>query len=148
MVKTWEGIFNTRTQQALNDVGLLLLRVFFAGMMFGGHGLGKLLNFNDKMDSFSDPLGIGSAASLALAVGAEFFCSILVFFGIATRFAAIPLMITMFVAGFLVHLANGDPFFSKVEFPMLYLMGFAALALMGPGRLSVDHLIKKRMLRA
>lgn len=147
LVKTWDGVLNARTQGLLNDAALLLLRIAFAGMMFAGHGLGKLMSFNEKMDSFADPLGVGSALSLTLAVGAEVFCALLVLFGVATRLSAIPLMSTMFVAAFLVHMAAGDPFFTKVEFPLMYLTAFLAILLMGPGRISVDHLIKKKMRR-
>ena len=148
VVKAWDGVFNAGTQRLLNDIAALTLRVFYAGMIAGGHGLGKLQNFNGMMDKFSDPLGIGSPLSLTLAVFAEFFCAILVFFGFATRLAVIPLAITMIVAVFLVHMAQGDPFFPKMEFGLLYLGAFIAILLMGPGRFSVDHVIKTKMLKA
>ena len=132
-------------RERLAPVGLLILRVGLGGMMLGAHGLGKLTGFAEKSATFGDPLGVGSATSLALAVFAEFFCSLAVVFGLATRLAAVPLVITMLVAAGIVH--ADDPWGRK-EFPLLYAIGFATLIFTGPGKLSLDHLIAGRRGRA
>lgn len=124
--------------------GLLLLRVGAGGLMAGAHGLDKLLTFTEKAASFGDPLGVGSTASLALAVFAEFFCAIAVALGLFTRFAAVPLVITMGVAAFIVH--ADDPF-SKKELALLYGIPFLALVLTGPGDYSLDRLLRRRSKR-
>lgn len=131
----------TRRQQLLTSAGLLVLRLGLGGMMLARHGGPKLLGFTEKAQTFSDPLGVGSTTSLALAVFAEFFCSLLVVFGAATRLAAIPLTFTMAVAAFVIH--ADDPF-AKQEFPLLYAFGFIALMLTGAGEYSVDAVVKKR----
>ena len=77
------------------SLGLLLLRVSVGSMMLLGHGWGKLTSFVERSSSFPDPLGIGSPLSMALATGAEAFCALAVILGFATRWAAVPLMVTM-----------------------------------------------------
>ena len=112
--------------------------------MAGNHGLPKLLAFAEKSETFSDPLGVGAATSLTLAVFAELFCSVLVILGLLTRIAAGPLTFTMLVAAFVVH--AGDPF-GKRELALVYATIFAALLFTGPGRLSLDHVIDRARAR-
>jgi putative oxidoreductase len=120
-------------------LGLLIMRIAFAGTIALLHGLPKLLDFSNKMHSFPDPIGIGSVASLTLTVSAEFLCAILVLVGIFTRFAVVPLIICMAVAFFVVHAS--DPFVKK-ELAFLYLAGFSAILAAGPGRFSADGLFR------
>lgn len=128
-------------QRALASAGALVLRVGLGGLMVARHGAPKLASFGDRVDSFADPLGVGPAASLVLAIFAEFLCSVLLVLGLATRLAAIPLVVTMLVAAFVVH--ADDPF-GKVEFPLIYAIGFTALALSGAGDWSIDARIARR----
>lgn len=118
-----------------NNLGLLVLRVAFGSCMLFGHGWDKLMNFSVKSSQFPDLLGIGGSASLALATFAEFFCSLAVILGLATRLSAVPLMVTMAVAVFIAH--GGDPFERK-ELALLYLSGFTAIFFLGAGGLSFD----------
>lgn len=117
------------------SLGLLLLRVAVGGMMLVGHGWGKLTNFAAKSATFPDPLGIGPVLSMALATGAEVLCALAVILGFATRWAVVPLMVTMLVAAFIIHAA--DPWMKK-EFALLYFFPFATLFLTGAGRYSLD----------
>ncbi len=94
-----------------NSLGLLILRIGVAGTMAIRHGLPKLLEFSNSMNTFPDPLGFGSTVSLALVVFAEFLCSILVMVGVFTRFSVIPLVVAMAVAFFVVH--GSDPSLKK-----------------------------------
>lgn len=114
--------------------GLLLLRVGFSGMMLT-HGIPKLLKMISGDFSFGDPIGIGEPASLVLAVLGEVLFPILVIIGFKTRLAAIPVIITMAVAAFIVHAA--DPLGTK-EMAILYLIAFIAIALLGAGKYSID----------
>lgn len=126
--------------ERLQDTGLLLLRVGAGTMIAYGHGWSKLAGFSEKSATFSDPLGIGSLPSLAFAVFAEFFCAVLLIPGFYTRLAALPLAITMLVAGLLHHAS--DPFAQK-EKALLFLVMFLAIACAGPGRFSVDHVFRR-----
>ncbi len=124
------------------DIALLLLRLGFGGLMIINHGLGK---FNKLMAggeiSFSDPLGIGASNSLTLAVFSEVFCAGLLIIGLLTRWVSIPLVITMLVAIFMVHIS--DPF-PKMEKAILFLIPFLILMINGGGRYSLDYLIFNR----
>ena len=77
------------------DLGLLFLRVMIGGFMLSAHGWGKLISYSEKSAQFADPIGLGPATSLAAAIFAEVFCSLLIILGIGTRLAAIPLVCTM-----------------------------------------------------
>ena len=123
-----------------SDVGLLLLRLMFGGMMLT-HGVPKLLGFADKMDSFPDLLGMGSTVSLTLAVFAEVGCATLVALGAFTRLAVVPLVITMAVAAFIVH---GDDPLGRKELALVYLGAYLAIGLLGAGRFSIDAKLPAR----
>lgn len=140
MKKILKKIFYTGESSGLISIGLLLLRVI-VGVFMMTHGFGKLkMLLGPGEIQFADPIGIGLELSLILAVFAEFFCSILLILGLGTRLAAIPLMITMMVAGFVVH--SADPFQVK-EFALLYGVVFTALFITGPGRYSLDYWLSK-----
>jgi len=109
-------------------------------MMLLGHGWGKLTSFVERSSSFPDPLGIGSSLSMALATGAEAFCALAVILGFATRWAAVPLMVTMAVAALIIH---GDDPWAKKELAVLYFFPFATLFLTGAGRYSLDAFFRR-----
>ena len=117
------------------DLGLLFLRLSAGGMMAYSHGWGKLQKLMSGDMGFADPIGVGEEVSLVLTVFAEFFCGILVVLGLFIRAALIPLIITMWVAVFIIH--ADDPF-GKQEFGLLYLIPYLALYFTGPGKYSVD----------
>ncbi|MGB5105659.1 MAG: DoxX family protein [Candidatus Zixiibacteriota bacterium] len=135
-------IFDTTTGARKIDIGLLLLRVGIGSFMLFGHGWGKLASFAEKADTWADPIGLGPTLSLSLAIFAEFFCSLAIILGLATRAAAVPLLITMLVAATIVHAA--DPWSNK-EFALMYGWAFITLILAGAGRFSVDSIISKKL---
>ena len=130
------------TRKTLNDVGLLFLRLSVGGTMLLSHGLPKLMKWGDLSGSFADPIGVGSAASLALAIGAEVGASALIMLGLATRLAAIPLGFTMLIAMFVIH--ADDPW-SKKEFAFMYLIPCVTLMLTGGGRFAIDTKLKGKL---
>ena len=123
------------------DLGILVLRLGFGLTMLFVHGLPKLMNFTNLMHKFPDPLGAGALVSLTLAVFAEVFCAAAVAAGLFTRYSAIPLIITMLVAFFIVH--GADPF-SKKELSFVYMLAFLTMSLVGSGKFSVDHIFLKK----
>lgn len=104
------------------------------------HGYDKLVHFSKYQPTFTNFLGIGSTASLALAVFAEFFCSLFLILGLFTRLASIPLCILTCVIIFKINHGN---VFGEAENAPLYLTGYLVLLFVGPGRVSVDSMIGK-----
>jgi putative oxidoreductase len=122
------------------NFALFVLRIWIGLEMLLIHGMDKLTHFSTYAPKFLDPFGIGSTASLALSVFAEFFVSILIIFGLFTRWSALVLIINMTVAFIGVHrgalsgTGNG-------ELAFLYLMAYVVLFLAGPGRVSADKIL-------
>jgi len=133
-------LFSTRTSESAFSFAMLILRLSIGSLMLMNHGLDKLVHFSEKAGRFADPFGIGSSASLSLAIFAEFFCAAFIILGLFTRLACIPLIITMSVALFVAH--QGD-FFGKGELAGLFLAGFATLLFAGPGKVSLDRFLVK-----
>ena len=123
----------------LQNLGLLLVRLLAGGMMLT-HGLPKISRlFGEGPVKFADPFGLGPEVSLGLAIFAEVACSILVIIGFKTRWATIPLMITMLVAAFYAHAA--DPF-GKKELSLLFFTLFLSILISGGGNYSVDGVME------
>lgn len=133
-------LLNTTTNPRGLDFGLLALRLIGGGFMLA-HGIPKLMKlFGGGEIQFANPFGIGAGPSLALTVFAEVLCAALILIGLRTRVAAIPLIITMLVAAFMIH--GSDPF-GKKELALMYLGVYTALLMMGSGRYSVDGMLAK-----
>jgi putative oxidoreductase len=134
-------IFQTAVNTNHLDYIILLLRITVAVFMIT-HAIPKMNKLLAGGEiQFPDPLGMGPAISLVLAVFAELICSILIGFGFLTRLAAFPLIITMAVAAFMVH--AGDPFKQK-ELSLIYLILYIVLFIIGSGKYSVDYFISKK----
>lgn len=126
----------------LNDLGLLLLRLVLGFTMLLGHGLGKWQKlFAGAEIQFADPFALGELPSLAMVVFAEVICAILIVVGLKTRWATLPLIVTMFTAIFVIHIADG---FGKMELPLLYSTGFLTLLLTGAGEYSLENFLNRR----
>ncbi|RFC55421.1 DoxX family protein [Brumimicrobium aurantiacum] len=122
------------------SISTLILRAVLGLTMLFGHGLPKLdVLLGEGEIRFADPLGIGVMLSLILAVFAEVVCSALLAIGLWTRYAVVPLIVTMIIAVFVVHAGDG---LGKIELPLLYLAGYMGIFFLGSGKISVDHLIK------
>jgi len=116
-------------------LGLLALRVGTSAMLILGHGWPKLAGFSARSHRFADPLHVGTQWSLVLTIFAEFVCAACVLLGLATRFTVIPLLILFGVITFVVQ--GGEPFGER-ELGALYGVAYLAIALLGPGRYSID----------
>lgn len=101
------------------------------------HGWPKLESFSDKIDSFPDPIGIGSALSLILVIFAEFLCSIMIVLGVFTRVASIILLVTMAVAAFIVHAQDS---LGHKELALIYFACYATILFVGSGKYSINRI--------
>jgi putative oxidoreductase len=129
-------LFNT----VYKDAGLLILRIAIGCMMLT-HGLPKVPMLFHGTVKFFPVMGMSPTVSLAITLFAQVICSILLLFGMATRLALIPLLMTMLVAVVIIH--HGEPF-AKMEPALHFLLVYIVLFLTGPGTFSVDHLFKKK----
>ena len=145
----------TERKEISASIGLLILRLGIGGYLIT-HGWGKLqMLLAGGAGKFGDPIGLGSTLSLALVTTSEFLCAILIILGLATRLAAVPVVITMTVAAFVIHArdpwtmeAAANAFFSGAsktwfskEPALLYLIPFLSLVFTGGGKLSLDRLL-------
>ncbi|HVX27672.1 MAG TPA: DoxX family protein [Parafilimonas sp.] len=133
-------ILSIKYSAAAFNFSMLVLRVVFGLLMISKHGYDKLVKFPTLQYHFYNFLGMGSRISLSLAMFAEVLCSLFVVIGLFTRFATIPLIITMLVATFG---ANAGRPLVEDEASLSYLAAFVVLLFCGPGRISVDGMINK-----
>lgn len=121
-------------RKSQNKIGLLVFRMFIS-MMLMVHGIQKLdILFSSDLQ-FSDPIGLGSGLTLILVLIAEIICPILIIIGYKVRLATIPPIILMLVAVFIVKAGTS---FEAREVPLLFLVSFITIALLGPGKISID----------
>ena len=122
-------------------VGPLALRLSL-GAVFLGTGWGKLHNLAGVRSFFTE-LGIPfPAAQAAMVSGIELVGGTLVLLGLFTRFAALPLMVTMTVAILTAKRPEIDGIRSLLAFDeFTYLAGFLWLFVAGAGRASLDALL-------
>lgn len=133
-------IFSPSQDSALTNLALLVMRLWLGSAMFFNHGLDKLVHFKDIAPGFPDPLGIGQPVSLALVMFAEVVGSLLLVIGLLTRFAALTLVIDLFVAFLMVHQTalSGK---NSGELAFIYLSGFVVLLIAGGGMISLDMVV-------
>ncbi|MFB4390608.1 MULTISPECIES: DoxX family protein [unclassified Pseudomonas] len=142
----------------------LPLRLFLAWEFFES-GLEKLNGANwfiDLQTRFPFPFNVLPAElNWQLSLWAELICPLLLLLGLGTRLASAVLMVVTVVAiaavhwpsqwGSLAELARGyaitDQGFGNYKLPLIYLVALLPLLLKGAGRLSLDHLLRRRFAR-
>lgn len=120
------------------NLSMFLLRVG-AGILIIPHGYSKLINFATYKSKFMNFMGLGSTVSLSLTIFVEFFCAAFLILGLFSRAVAFLLLFVMAVALFKAH---GGDVFGKGETSALFLMCFSAILLCGPGKASIDAMIR------
>ncbi len=132
------SFLNTVSKSISIDGAILLLRVWLGAMMMY-HGFPKVFTNSAGFVAYLEKLGMPMPSVMAaLAAGAEFFGGLLILIGFLTRPAAMLVLITMLVAGFIAHSADG---FTKQELPLTYAMLSVALFLSGSGAFSLEKVM-------
>jgi len=135
-------LFSSGSSSSRVDIASLILRLVVASSILYGHGLSKFQKVLEGGDiEFVNFLGLGMNTTFIIVVFAEFICAALTVIGLFTRIALIPLLINMAYIVFVVHKA--DDFGSK-ELPLIYLAVWFALFMLGPGKYSLDRMIRNR----
>jgi putative oxidoreductase len=123
----------------LQPLGLLVLRLVLA-LIFIYHGYPKLVHPVPEMHEFFVQHGLpGYFVSVAGIL--ECFGALLLFLGLFTRPMALLLAIEMGVAIWKVHSAHGALAVRDYEFPLAVGAACFALATVGAGLLSMDHMV-------
>lgn len=137
----------THRLSTLKDIPLFLIRLILA---YGFYGPAKMkLNDVSAIAEWFSSIGIPAPTLNAyLATYTEITGALFLLLGFATRFMTIPLIITMLVAIKTVHWANGfEASENGFEIPLYYLVMLITLFFTGPGRISIDHLIRARLIK-
>lgn len=136
--------FAARVAGAFTWLFPLLARIT-VGWIFFQSGWGKLHNLEMVTDYFTE-LGIPAPAIQAtFASGTEFVCGALLLAGLATRYAAIPLIVVMLVAlrtALWEQIDSAGALFGIAEY--LYIALLVGIATYGGGPLSLDALLARR----
>ncbi|MFP4664434.1 MAG: DoxX family protein [Bacteroidales bacterium] len=130
----------------LRDLPLLFLRLILA-YGFYKPAMGKIKDIQAVGQNF-ESMGIPAPMLSGYLVGITEFLAVWLFLlGLGTRLISIPVMITMLVAIFAVHWQAGFAASAGgFEIPLYYFLMAFTLFVIGPGRISIDHLIGKKSL--
>ncbi|MEW6119573.1 MAG: DoxX family protein [Pseudomonadota bacterium] len=131
-------------------LALLPIRLLLA-YEFGVAGLEKLRGdnwFADIQDAFPFPFSLVPVdVSWFLATWTELIGAAALVVGLGTRFWAAGLLVLDIVAWVSVHGGNGyNVCDNGYKLPLMYLTMLVPLVLAGPGRLSLDYWIRRRVL--
>jgi len=125
-------------EKVLNDVVFMGLRSAI-GVIFIVHGIGK---FNPGFANFLTNIGLPVEMQIPIAL-AELVPGILLVTGILSRLSAALLSIIMLGAIFHVKGAQSLTGDGGVEIDLILLASSLVIMIVGPGRISLAHIIKK-----
>lgn len=137
-----------RTASYLADPFLLGIRLYW-GWQFFQTGKGKLSDISAPTAFFNE-LGIPfPELNACMAGGTECFGGLLLLLGLFSRVTCVPLIFTMLVAYGTAHLdvvitiwSDTDSFVTAP--PFLFLIASVVVFIFGPGKFSVDELLRQR----
>lgn len=137
----------TNRLQSTQSIWLLLVRLVLA-YGFYHPAMMKWQDIDGIADWFSS-IGIPAPHLNAyLATYTEILGVILLTLGLGVRWISIPLIITMLVAIKTVHWANGfEAGNNGFEIPLYYILFLLLLLAQGAGRISLDELVNRLLLR-
>lgn len=125
--------------EKLKPLGLLFLRLGL-GAIFISHGYAKFTNLHTWTVNFQH-MGFPFYFAYIAAIF-ELFGGIMLVAGLFTRIAGLALAVEMSIAILRVHLPLGPiTQIRNYEFPMALAVGSFALATLGAGLISFDHII-------
>jgi putative oxidoreductase len=134
------GIIEMEGLEKLKPLALLLLRVGL-GVIFVFHGYPKL--FTHTRETMQGMAHMGFPGYFAYIAGVfEFFGGLLLIVGLFTRIAGLLLAAEMAVALVKVHGIISNPrAVENYQFPLACAVGAFALAALGAGTISLDHVV-------
>lgn len=140
--------FYNRVRKGLNkaqDLPLLFLRLILA-YGFWEPAKTKWADINAIAEWFEGMGMFAPKLNAYLAASAEMAGVFLLALGLGTRIICFPLIITMLVAIKMVHWENGFAAGDNgYEIPLYFMLMLITLMCFGPGKLSIDYLIRKKL---
>ena len=134
------------------DAGLLALRIIACASIFIKHGYPKLFHFSDAAAAMASrnhaaPF-IGITLTALIAAFGDGICTVLMFFGLATRWAALYMFCVLSVAwGMAQHFAfmpgPDAALVTHGEMIVAYCASMLLLVFAGGGKYSIDGLLDK-----
>ena len=145
MIEIYKNIVNKLDNA--RDIPALIFRLVLA---YGFYGtammkLGNIIGVAEWFASMNYPFPTLNAYLAALTETLGF---VLLFLGLGTRVIVLPLMVVMVVAITTVHLGNGfEAGNNGFEIPLYYLIMLFSLLITGPGKLSLDEIIRNKLIK-
>jgi putative oxidoreductase len=141
-----------RLNQAGSYLGLMGLRLLLA-WEFWESGVEKFNGdnwFADIQGDFPFPFNLVPVdISWFLSTWSELIGAVALVIGLGTRFFSLSLIILTIVAWASVHAGNGyNVCDNGYKLPLMYLVMFVPLLLSGPGKLSLDHWLSRRLMKS
>lgn len=138
-------VYFRTTGYSYTNLGRLFLRLF-VGIMLMQFGVRQLARFFEIREVFPAVLGMDSEASLIVMICIEIICSLFIMFGFLTRLMILPPFIAMIMAEYhLLHNSVAAPYLLDWQqqgyLPIMFLGIYFFLALVGPGKISVDYFL-------
>ena len=129
----------------VQDIPLLFLRLILA-YGFWEPATMKWADINSIADWFESMGIFAPKLNAYLAASTEMAGVFLLALGLGTRIICFPLIITMIVAIKTVHWENGFPAGDNgYEIPLYFMIMLITLMCFGPGKLSIDCFIRKKL---
>ena len=131
--------------QNLDFIGLFLIRLYLFNVMWFA-GIGKIESI-DKFSGWLGTLGVPFPEIMTwMVILTEAGGAALLLMGLFVRWVTVPMIITMFFAGYLVHIDNGWSHENNgIEFAAIYALMLLILLLSGGGKyLSFDYWVSSK----
>lgn len=144
-------IFFYGTTYTYSNLSRLFIRLFVGVMLFR-FGMRQMLSYSAISQSFPDVMGIDGHTALAVMIGIEIVCSLLIMVGLFSRFSCLPAMVPMVVAvNRMLSMANVSDIadlgaMHPVYLPIMFLGVFVFIILAGPGKVSLDYVISVHLI--
>ena len=146
-------LFILAADHSFGNLARLFMRLF-AGTLFLQFGIRQMMHYDYFVIVFPGLWGMSGETVLDLMILIELLFSVLVIFGFLTRLAAIPPMVSMIIAEFVLFqggLADLSQFttvdsvvFASMPIgyvPLMFMGLFFFIVLAGPGKVSVEYLL-------
>ena len=139
------GVCNSLSNalESLKDIPLLIIRLTLA-YGFYTPAMNKWSDIDSIAEWFTSMNYPLPKLNAYMAAGTETAGLILLALGFASRLISIPLIFVMMIAIFTVHIGNGwEAGNNGFEIPFYYLVMLLVILVYGPGKYSLEGIIKK-----